>query len=421
MARALIRSFVHWFSGQGAIVVFGLIQLFGMEAPDSFVAAGVMYLVGQIVLLLGPFLTMRRENGWTVVWDSMTDSRVIETPKGVARLPVGVEDSLEEPDHKAEWIGPYAVIERLSSDWIVGVDPTLRRRVWLLRCQSEILDSRRRELARPGRSRWQQCVETTDAKWDVFEAQTGVSLPVLLARETAPTWEAVRHWLYDLTLELAQASQDGTLPQQIGQGHIWITSDGRAVLLDEAWPDLARDVESIDVSDMPGKLRFIDCLRRCCDKTTIPLHARPMLASLTAGSFEKLSFLAGNLRSCLKKRARMNRSIRVASLVAMPLALMAFALFAMLLAGPASSRAKLLAFKKANPNLPALNDVIRFRYSVPSNDRRFIHVHLAGHYNHERFSDYSDWDHYRLLGENEKKGTAVCHDSGSEFHSIRIT
>ena len=403
MLRALIRSFMQWFSGQGAIGVFVFVQLLGMGPPDSFVAAGLMYLTSQLVLLLLPFLTMRRENGWAVAWDSLTDSRVIETPKGVARPPVDVEDSVEEPAPQADWVGPYAVIERLSSDWIVGVDPTLRRRVWLLRCQSEILDSRRRELTRPGRARWQQCVGTDEAKWDVFEAPSGVSLPKLLARDTPRTWEGVRHWLYDLTLELAQASQDGTLPTRLGLGHVWITSGGRAVLLDEAWPGVTRDVEPTDVSDMLGKLRFLDGVRRCCDPTTIPLHARPMLKSLAAGSFEKLSILAGNLRSCLKKRTRMDRSTRVASLFALPFALMVFSVFGMLLAGPASMRAKSSAFREANPDLPALNDVIRFRYSVPNQDRRFIHVHIAGHYDHERFMDYSDWDYYRLLGENEKK------------------
>ena len=228
LSRSLMRSFLAWFSGQGAILVFLLMQLIGMDAPGSFAAAGALYASSQVLLLLGPFVTMRRDNRWAVVWDLMTDSQVIETPRGVSRPRVEVESASQEPEHKAEWIGPYAVIDRLTSGWIVGIDPTLRRRVWLLQSQSGMCDSRRRDLARPGRARWQQCVESTDTdtKWDVFDAQSGVSLPDLLARDRAPDWEAMRHWLYDLTVEVAQASQDGTLPKRLGLSHVWITEGG---------------------------------------------------------------------------------------------------------------------------------------------------------------------------------------------------
>ena len=417
MVRALARAFLNWFSGQGAILVFLLMQGLGIEAPGSFAAAGALYASCQILLLLGPFVTMRRDNRWAVLWDLWTDSRVIEKPKGVSRPRVVVEAAGKEldRDQDAEWIGPYTVIEKLNSEWIVGIDPTLRRRVWLQRCQAGMLDLRRRELARPGRARWQQCVESVDTKWNVFEAQSGVSLPDLLARGMAPAWESVRHWLYDLTVELAQAAQDGTLPKRLGLRHIWITESGRAVLLDEAWPTRSQDLESFETDDQKGKLRFLDCVRRCCDPTTIPLHARALLDALKNGSFEKLSFLAGNLRSCLKKRAQIDASTRAASLFAMPLLLMAFSIFGMLLAGPASTRAKSLAFKEANPNLPALNDVIRYRYSVPPRERRFIHVHLSGHYDHERFKDYSDWEHYRLLGEYDKKVLQQVTSPGPDF------
>ena len=192
------------------------------------------------------------------------------------------------------------------------------------------------------------------------------------------------------------------------------------MLLDEAWPARSESVESIEVADIKGRLRFLDSVRRCCDPATVPLHARALLESLASGSFEKLSFLAGNLRSCLKKRAGVDSSTRAASLIAMPLLLMTIAIFAMVVAGPVSTRAKSAAFREANPDLPALNDVIRFRYSVPNQDRRFIHVHLSGHYDHEQFKDYSDWDHYRLLGENEKKVLQQATTPGPNFSPAEL-
>jgi hypothetical protein len=49
-----------------------------------------------------------------------------------------------------------------------------------------------------------------------------------------------------------------------------------------------------------------------------------VLQSLAAGSFEKLSFLAGSLRSLLTKPTRLDRSFRAASLLAVPVVLTAF-------------------------------------------------------------------------------------------------
>lgn len=397
------RAVMNWASGQGAIIVSLLIMAGLLPVPDTFVMGGVVYGFGQIILLMVPFLTMRRDNGWAAMWDLGTRSRVIERARGLVRPPWPNKNAASEAGKEEERMGPYLVVERLTADWVMAIDPALRRRVWLRQSVAGSLDSARRDLARPGRVRWQQSVVTDEGKWEVFEAPIGVSLANLVAEGEAPHWESIRFWLYDLTLELAQGTQDRTLPDRLGLGHVWITTAGRALILDEAWPGLGATQPMVDVSNMSGQLKFLDAVARCCAPTSVPAHARRLLVSMASGSFEKLNFLAGNLRSLLNKPARIDRSTRTASLLLAPLILVVLAIFGMSVAGPASVRAKSLALEEAYPGLPALNDVLRYRYSLPGQDRRFIQVHLAGHYRYEDFANYSDWDRYRLLGDWDRR------------------
>ena len=420
ISRGLIRSLGNWVSCQGAIVVLLLINLFGIEPPSSFMMAGLMYLFGQVLLLLSPFLSMRRRNGWAVLWDLLSDSRVIEKPKQIARPRVFVEEGEPEVADAAEWMGPYAVLKKLTMDWIVGIDPTLRRSVWLRRNRSGSLDSRRRDIVRSSRSRWQQSMLFEGEAWDVFEAQSGVPLQDLLQRDGLASWGSMRFWLHDLTMELAQGAQDGTLPTQLSLAHIWITASGRAVLMDDAWPGSPSSVASFDVTEMVGKLAFLNCVANSTDSRSIPIHARCLLKSLAAGSFEKLSFLAGNLLSLTKKRVCIESATRAASLLALPVFLFVFAVFSMLVAGPASMRAKSAALRAEFPELPALNDVLRFRYSVPVEERRFVHVHIAGHYDHEGFASYADWEHFRLLTDHERTLLKQITDPGPTFASEEL-
>ena len=397
------RASMNWLSGQGAVMAWILLMLGVLPPPETFAMSGMIYGFGQIAVLVVPFLTMRRDNGWAAMWDLGTRSRVMERARGLVR-PSWTDDipMLEDSD-EGERLGPYVVVERLTPDWVLAIDPALRRRVWLRRSAAGSLGSVRRDLARPGRIRWQQSVAAADGSWEVFEAPRGDSLASLVAKGESPHWDSMRYWLYDLTIELAQAEQDQTLPDRLGLAHVWITAAGRAVILDDAWPKAELAHSTIDVSNIAGRQGFLDSVARCCMPTSVPAHARPLLASMAAGSFEKLSFVAGNLRSLLNRPARIDRSTRAASLLLLPLILVVLAIFGMAVAGPASLRAKSLVLEEMYPGLPALNDVIRFRYSVPAQDRRFIQVHLAGHYQYEDFADYDDWNRYRLLGDDGRR------------------
>ncbi len=402
LARGLARAALNWVSCQGAVLVLLLIFALGLEPPMSPLIANLAYGSGQFFFLLIPFFTMRRFNAWALGWDLLTDSRVFEKPNEMSRVPVNVADSERENSQSTEWLGPYALIERLSDDWIVAHDPALRRNVWLRRSVGEPVDDKRRSLARPSRSRWQQAVCIDGETWDAFEAQGGMALPQLIERDGPVSWKAMLHWLHDLSLELAQGGQDGTLPSRVGLGNIWITTAGRAVLLDSPWPG-SNETSLLDVSGKSGQLALLARVVEMAKTSTIPLHAHAFVQNLKAGSFEKLSFLAGNLQSLMKKRVRVDPATRAASLLALPAFLLLMAMFAILVAGPASMRAKARVLQREFPGLPALNDVLRYRYAVPVEDRRFIRVHIAGHYQQEDFSRELNWDRFRSLGEYEHK------------------
>ena len=228
---------------------------------------------GWIPVLL--ILRARRENGFATVWDLASGTRVVVKPKGIVRPSIEPAAGPEIPAEGADSLGPYRIIkEMVPGKWIVGTDPVLRRRVWLLRRSSSELSLSRRNLARHGRLRWLQKVETAEATWDAFEATEGAPFPSLVEEGKRVPWSSLRHWLGDLASELWDATGDKTLPAELSLDHVWITTQGHAVLLDEPWPGVKTRAESIPVGDLAGQQRFLNAVAACAESTSLPLHAR---------------------------------------------------------------------------------------------------------------------------------------------------
>jgi len=120
----------------------------------------------------------------------------------------------------------------------------------------------------------------------------------------------LRFWLGDLASELWEAAGDGTLPGELSVDHVWITAQGRAVVLDEPWPGVQERAEAIAVEELAGQQRFLSAVAACAESTSLPLHARGVLSNLGEGKFEKLSFLTGTLRGLLDRPAEVSRGIR---------------------------------------------------------------------------------------------------------------
>ena len=134
-------------------------------------------------------------------------------------------------------LGPYHVLTQLSTGaeetLSLGYDTRLLRKVWLrqTRAGEPPVPPVLRNIARPSRLRWLQGDRNADGSWDAYEAVSGAPLVNLLS-ERQP-WQTVRHWLTDLAAELdASAKDDGASHAVPDLDRVWITSDGRAKLLD---------------------------------------------------------------------------------------------------------------------------------------------------------------------------------------------
>jgi uncharacterized RDD family membrane protein YckC len=265
-------------------------------------------------------LRIRREKGFAAFWDLASGTRVVIKPKGTVRPSI---ESGSEPEIVAEGaksLGPYRIIkEMVPGEWIAAADPVLRRRVWLLRRSSSKPSLARRNVARSGRLRWLQKVEADEATWDAFEAPEGVPFSSLVEGGKLVPWSTLRHWLSDLASELWDATGDETLAAELSLDHVWITTQGHAILLDEPWPSVYTGAECIEVGDVAGQQRFLNTVASCVESNSMPLHARGILLNLEDRKFEKLSFLTGILRGLLDKPAEISRGIRAGSIFMMPL------------------------------------------------------------------------------------------------------
>ena|SRR2546426_719310 len=70
--------------------------------------------------------------------------------------------------------------------------------------------------------------------WDAYEAPSDGPLLSLLS-ESQP-WRAVRYWLLDLAEELEAASKDQSFAGTLALDRVWVTAEGRAMLLDFPGP-----------------------------------------------------------------------------------------------------------------------------------------------------------------------------------------
>ncbi len=319
IGRALIRILIPILCVEGVRMPLMMVLIpdanwTGLQIAEYVVAACVC---PWLPVLLA--LRARRENGFATVWELATGTRVVVKPKGTVRPSIEPAPQPEISVESADSLGPYQIIEELvPGAWIVAADPVLRRQVWLLRRTSSGPSLARRDVARSGRPRWLQKVETTEGAWDVFEATQGMLFPSLVENGKRVPWSKLRHWLHDLASELWDATGDQTLPTELSVDHVWVTAEGRAILFDEPWPDVTTPAERIPVGDVEGQQRFLTAVAACVESTGLPLHARPVLQNLANGKFEKLSFLTGTLRGLLDRPAEVSRGIRAASIFMLP-------------------------------------------------------------------------------------------------------
>lgn len=272
------------------------------------------------ILFVLLFVTMRKRNGFAAMHDLATGTRVIVKARSLAR-PRFAAPAIATPDDSARRLGPYLITGSLPAEgWSTAYDELLRRAVWIKQVAADAppVNETRRSLSRPGRVRWLAGARGGEKGWDAFEAPPGHCLTAL--EQGSQPWSAVRHWLADLTQELEAATDDGTLPAAITLHHIWLTCDGRAIVLDEPLADQSTDqLRPFAVSEVAGLQKFLDAVAtHATDRRALPLHARDFLQRLGGGAFDRATFIAGNLQSLLAKPTRVTHRRRLASILLAP-------------------------------------------------------------------------------------------------------
>lgn len=313
--RALILSSSEILAYSAQLIFMDAATVRSRVAEDQWLFSDYSWIV---FLLL--FVTMRQRNGFAAVHDLATGTRVIVKARSHARPRLEVP-AVTIPTDSASRLGPYLVTGSLPIEkWSNAYDELLRRPVWIKQVSAATppLSEVRRSISRPGRLRWLAGTRGAEIGWDAYEAPNGRRLTEL--KQGSQSWAAVRYWLADLTQEIEAASDEGSLPAHITLDHVWLTGDGRAVLLDEPLGgESALNSEAFAVVEVSGLQRFLDAVATfATDRHALPLHARDFLQRLAAAAFDRATFIAGNLHSLLAKPTKVSHRRRIASMLLAP-------------------------------------------------------------------------------------------------------
>lgn len=229
IGRALVRATI--FCILPAVPPW-IVYLAGFNSPAISIAASVL----SWVIFLGLFATARRRNGYAGLHELASGTRVISHEAYQARSTLAADDDLPPVNTSLPQVGPYHVLKELGptgdAEWLLGYDARLLRRIWIhkLPAGAPPVSANLRGLGRIGRLRWLTGYRSLSENWDAYEAVAGQPLVALLDQRRP--WREVRFWLLDLAEELTNSAREGTSPSRLSLDQVWITSDGRAKLLD---------------------------------------------------------------------------------------------------------------------------------------------------------------------------------------------
>jgi len=363
LRRALMRALVYILPPEVVRLTMGYLVVPlakpGVTMNNTTQLLLAAFAIGVSVLVFAlQFSTVRRRNGWAALHDLASVTRVVVRPRSMATRKSTMRAAKVVPTGLAsgERVGPYmappgtraAAVAAGSAFVVEGFDDRLRRSVWveLLPPGTPSLPAWRRDLGRPGRTRWLSGRREGPDCWDAYEAIDGQPL-VAEAHEPQP-WTRVRHWTADIASEIAAGAADGS-PPVLATDRLWLGSDDRVRLLEWPCPRSGRPVERDAGSDRgspiearssdaggtaylaaaqrflygiaTGALRGIDAQAAALHPPDVPLplSARAFLMTLGNGSFGTADALSCAASDLLRSPAVFSRSRRVA-----PIAICAF-------------------------------------------------------------------------------------------------
>jgi hypothetical protein len=310
-ARALGRTAV--FELLDFLALVG--QLTALTQKSLAQAIVIVVFVLRVLLLS----TVRRSNGWMMLHDWLTGTRVIR-PSLASQPRRGEPQRKEAPalSGRERRIGPYDVLGPVtaSSAVLLGWDASMHRVVWIVPgAGTAEISPARRDLARLTRLRWVAGRRAGSDAWDAYEAPFGEPLAERLTRPV--TWQAQQEWMLDLIAELIAAGADGTLPV-LDAASLWVTPADRLVI-PEAQAGLAANVASAANAANGGNsapVAFVkrvmvmldDAARTARESAPLPRHATEAIAAAkSAASLEELQAI---FKGTIGKPTRISRARR---------------------------------------------------------------------------------------------------------------
>ncbi|MFI5232469.1 MAG: protein kinase [Gemmatimonadales bacterium] len=292
--------------GLARVAVFQTIDFLALLAqimPANLTARAWLTFFASFGLRALLLVTVRRANGWMMLQDWLTGTRVLR-PQVDARQRQGAVQHRAAPvlAGTERRIGPYAVLGPVNADGAVlaGWDASMQRAVWIVPriAGTPEVTQARRDLARLTRLRWVAGRRSAAENWDAFEAPPGEPLAARAARGVA--WDVLQGWMLDLTGELAAAIADGTMPVLPSAGDLWVTSGDRIVV-----------PESGDGGGDPLRLltAVLD-LARPSAATTAPLPRYATRALAAARDARSVGDVQVLFKATLARPARISRARR---------------------------------------------------------------------------------------------------------------
>jgi hypothetical protein len=254
--------------------------------------------------------TMRERNGYRGLHDFLFQTTVTRVswpgragPERYLRRPCPdrLASGAARPAGAPERVGPFsvtgAVCWRGGAGVLLGEDVGLGRKVllWLRGAGEPALSPARRDLNRLSRLHWLTDGTLDGVRWDAFVAESGCPLTEFIAQGSRLAWEGGREFLRQLTDELAAACAEGTLPQPLTLGRVWVRQEGHALLLDMPADPAEEPDPPQPASDERRALALLDRVAVLTLEGTarpvggppvrapLPLHAAAMLARLQGG------------------------------------------------------------------------------------------------------------------------------------------
>jgi uncharacterized RDD family membrane protein YckC len=329
-AKGLLRSavFTLLFEAGSLVGSFVPANQFGKISVGGGVVIGLTG--GGLKLLI--LTTMRRRNGFRGLHEFASGTRVVQLPRPLKPRRLArprTNQEVSRPAGLPATIGNYQIDGLLSrngeSTVHTGRDQTLGRRVWIWSrpISGALLDSSRQVVDRTTRLRWLGSGQMAESRWDAFLAPSaGCSLFAAIGNDGSIPWSETRTILDEVATELRQANSDGSLPESLGLGHVWLQPNGPTMVLDmpvggpsESQTEsserhslsLLRDLMvfasggSLASESAPAQLN-----------RPLPLHATALLKRLQGGSavFASLQDFANELKRISKLPPAISRFAR---------------------------------------------------------------------------------------------------------------